>query len=190
MQISAGDEEVEDQFSSFDIDPTEKQLLTVSRKSMLIKGSAATAAPAPVSTSTRPAAATVTVSGSAPSDDDESDALEDNTATSAPQPKPTLTRAAERQARKRRREEAVQAATSEAVGNTMSSVHGAIAAIADRLPFVISAEYNPCAGKMLKQMVAVLVPLATPAEQKGELTWEQVEAGTARPSTRHEGGTA
>jgi integrase len=59
-------------------------------------------------------------------------------------------------------------------GNTMSSVHGAIAAIADRLRFVVSHEYNPCAGKVLKQMIAVLVPMATPAEQKKEITFEQM----------------
>lgn len=36
-KIEAGDEETEDQFSSFDIDPTEKHLITVSRKSRMIK---------------------------------------------------------------------------------------------------------------------------------------------------------
>jgi U3 small nucleolar RNA-associated protein 13 len=36
-KIAAGNEEIEDQFSSFDIDPTEKMVLTVSRKSGLIK---------------------------------------------------------------------------------------------------------------------------------------------------------
>jgi integrase len=65
-------------------------------------------------------------------------------------------------------------------GNTMSSAHGAIAAIADYLRFVTNAEYNPCAGKVLKQTIAVLVPIATPAEQKRELTWEQVEAMARR----------
>jgi integrase len=72
-------------------------------------------------------------------------------------------------------------------GNTMSSVHGAIAGIADHLRFDITTDYNPCTGKVLKAMISALVPRATPAEQKKQITFEMLmqignrteEAGTA-----------
>jgi integrase len=59
---------------------------------------------------------------------------------------------------------------------TMSTVHAAIASIADHLRLIITPEYNPCHGPLLKQMLRVLVPMAAPAQQKKEVTWPQLQS--------------
>ena len=61
-------------------------------------------------------------------------------------------------------------------GCTMSSVQGAIAAIADHLRFKITKDYNPCQGPLVRQVCDVLKVKATPAQQKKEVMLEQVLA--------------
>lgn len=59
-------------------------------------------------------------------------------------------------------------------GSTMSTVHGAIAAIAHKLQYVISEEYHPIHGVILKNTLQVLKLMAEPATQKQEVQWEQL----------------
>lgn len=59
-------------------------------------------------------------------------------------------------------------------GSTMSTVHGAIAAIAHKLQYVISEEYHPTHGVVLKNTLQVLKLMAEPAQQKKEVQWAQL----------------
>jgi integrase len=58
---------------------------------------------------------------------------------------------------------------------TMCTVQSAIASIADHLRHEITVDYNPCLGSLIKQMLHVLTPMATPAQQKKEISWGQLE---------------
>lgn len=57
----------------------------------------------------------------------------------------------------------------------MSSVAGALAAIADHLRPLRTANYNPCQGRMIDLMKRTLATQATAAGQKKELSWEVIE---------------
>lgn len=59
---------------------------------------------------------------------------------------------------------------------TMSTVHSAIASIADHVRLIITADYNPCRGPLITQLLHVLVTRATPAQQKTEIQWQQLQA--------------
>jgi hypothetical protein len=59
---------------------------------------------------------------------------------------------------------------------TMSTVHTSLASIADHLRLIITPEYSPCRGPLLKQMLRVLVPMAAPVQQTKEVTWPQLQS--------------
>ena len=60
-------------------------------------------------------------------------------------------------------------------GCTMSSVQGALAAIADHLRFKVTRDYNPCQRPLVRQTCDVLKPRATPAQQKKEMSAKQLQ---------------
>lgn len=61
-------------------------------------------------------------------------------------------------------------------GTAMSTVNVAIAAIRDHLALRETPDYHPWRGHVIKQMLAVLTPRATPSKQKDELAGAQIEA--------------
>lgn len=74
-------------------------------------------------------------------------------------------------------------------GSPISSMNGALAAIVDHLKYTLSANYNPCQGKLVEAMRQVLVPLARPAEQKKEMDWSLLERIARVARTQTEQGT-
>ena len=66
-------------------------------------------------------------------------------------------------------------------GGTMQSVGSALAGIADHFRYT---DHNPCRGEFITQMRLVLTPLATPAGQKKEISWELLTRAAAAAGRR------
>lgn len=73
------------------------------------------------------------------------------------------------------------------LGNAMSTVNLRVSAINDSLRFDTHAGYDPCAGRIVAQMRAVLTPMAKATTQKVALTRTQLHAAIAAAQA---GGTA